>query len=210
MLDESKLNDRIKINTVCIDNEEVRQRVINNEQIDVTTVPCILVIYADGNVEKYEGLDAFKWCEDIILKYVKEEEEKIYQQKMNQELQQQLQKEQYEKQRLYEQLQQNKNKKTKVKTKTSIDDLDPVDINENEEFEDIQEEEQDEIEFVEKRPPVSIRSGKGGYEVTEITGKIENNRKIATSSDVNKKNDLMSMAMQMQKSRETLESKIKK
>ena len=57
-----------KIASVCIDNEDIRQQIINSK-IDILYVPCILIVYEDGGIEKYEGEDAFKWVEDIIQKY---------------------------------------------------------------------------------------------------------------------------------------------
>ena len=56
------------LSTVCIDNDEIRSRILASNNMDIKNVPCILIIYEDGVVEKYEGDDAFKWVEDSILK----------------------------------------------------------------------------------------------------------------------------------------------
>ena len=53
---------------LCIDNPEVRKRVMTSSHIEVSSVPTILVIYSDGGVEKYEGSTAFRWVEEIITK----------------------------------------------------------------------------------------------------------------------------------------------
>jgi hypothetical protein len=54
------------IQLLCIDNEDVRRRIKQNEKIKVEVVPCILSIYQGGNVEKFDGEYAFAWVQDII------------------------------------------------------------------------------------------------------------------------------------------------
>ena len=55
----------VNLQHLCIDNKEIRKRVLNNKKIHITLVPCILVILPNGGVEKYDGIHAFKWVEDI-------------------------------------------------------------------------------------------------------------------------------------------------
>jgi len=211
--------DFTKIQLVCVDNEEVRDRIANNKEIDIEAVPCVLNIFNDGNVEKYEGVDAFKWVEQIVSKLVAEREEKVQQQRMNEHLRHQLQQQQMQKQQLEMELQkqveiakasqaavaQKLMKKQPKKRKmqppvTSVEDIQT-------EEEEVEEEPEDDDAEEEYKPPVPIRSGKGNYEIGNVGGKIENNRKV-TAGDT-KRNDLMSMALQMQKSRESQETKIK-
>lgn len=59
------VNLEIKIDTFCVDNEKVRNQV-KTSQIGVSIVPCILLIFPNGNVEKYEGGHAFSWVENLI------------------------------------------------------------------------------------------------------------------------------------------------
>ena len=40
---------------VCLDNKEVRQRVMNDKRLNITVVPTLLSLYDTGVVEKYEG-----------------------------------------------------------------------------------------------------------------------------------------------------------
>lgn len=58
----------LPINFVCIDNKEVRNRVISDSKLKITFVPCILSVFSDGRLEKFEGVDAFKWLENIKSK----------------------------------------------------------------------------------------------------------------------------------------------
>lgn len=51
---------------LCVDNESIRQRIKQNNQIDVATVPCILSIFSNGKVEKYDGSYAFSFVETLI------------------------------------------------------------------------------------------------------------------------------------------------
>ena len=57
------------LQNLCVDNEQVRNRIIQNKQINITSVPCILVIFPDGIIEKYEGFHVFKWVEEIISSF---------------------------------------------------------------------------------------------------------------------------------------------
>lgn len=59
----------IGLNPLCIDNENIRQRILRSAQIAIEVVPCILLIYPDGGVEKYEGATAFKWAEEIVRQH---------------------------------------------------------------------------------------------------------------------------------------------
>lgn len=58
-----------RLNTVCVDNEDIRNQIVNSKNIDIKMVPCILIIYNSGSVEKYEGNDAFRWTENIIKQH---------------------------------------------------------------------------------------------------------------------------------------------
>jgi hypothetical protein len=60
--------NNIKFNSLCVDNENIRKTVLNSKQFDIKNVPCVLVTYNDGRVEKFEGSDAFKWADDVIVK----------------------------------------------------------------------------------------------------------------------------------------------
>ena len=61
--------NQFSLQSLCIDNEEIRKRIIENQQIQVTSVPCLLVIFPDGGIEKYDGPHAFEWVEDIVRKF---------------------------------------------------------------------------------------------------------------------------------------------
>jgi hypothetical protein len=56
------------LHSLCIDNENIRQRVLKNKQLNITVVPSILSVFSNGNVETYEGVNAFNWVENIIMK----------------------------------------------------------------------------------------------------------------------------------------------
>ena len=62
--------ENFNMKTLCIDNENIRKRVLNSKKISITCVPSILVIYEDGGVEKYENNDAFNWVEEIIKRFM--------------------------------------------------------------------------------------------------------------------------------------------
>lgn len=52
---------------LCIDNEVIRKRVKNNKSIDVKLLPCILNVYDNGVVEKFEDDYAFEVVRPILM-----------------------------------------------------------------------------------------------------------------------------------------------
>ncbi len=56
------------IKFVCIDNEKVRQKILSNLSIQIQIVPCILLIYSNGVIEKFDGENAFRWAAGIMQK----------------------------------------------------------------------------------------------------------------------------------------------
>jgi len=53
---------------VCIDNEKLRKRIIEDMSVKVEYVPCVLVIFKGGVIEKFDGEHAFRWAAGIIQK----------------------------------------------------------------------------------------------------------------------------------------------
>ena len=54
---------------LCVDSEKIRKRIIQKNDFDIKVVPCILIAYNDGRLEKYEDLKAFEWVEQVILQF---------------------------------------------------------------------------------------------------------------------------------------------
>jgi len=61
------MNPVMDFRKICIDHDEVRKLVLNDQKkYQVQTVPCILVFYSNGVMNKYEGNDAFRWVHETI------------------------------------------------------------------------------------------------------------------------------------------------
>jgi len=53
------------VRMLCVDNEGVRQMIEEDTcRYDIHEVPCILVFFKNGRMDKYEGEDAFAWLYD--------------------------------------------------------------------------------------------------------------------------------------------------
>ena len=63
------LSTVVGLTSVCIDNEQVRKRILKNGKIEVGAVPCVLIVYRSGGVEKYEGSGAFQWIEEAVSQF---------------------------------------------------------------------------------------------------------------------------------------------
>ena len=61
------LSKSIGLQLLCIDNEQLRKRILKSKQIKILSVPCLLILLPDGTVEKYEGETMFTWFDEIII-----------------------------------------------------------------------------------------------------------------------------------------------
>ena len=208
----------VGLNPVCIDNEDVRERIIKAKQIDISSVPCVLIVYPSGGVEKYEGSGAFQWIEETVRKHMPPQpppqpqpvqlppqpspiERKRYSRRHEIEESESSDEEYIERNRKPRK----KSSKNKVKSKssdevsaTAIEDLDDEEISENE---------------LPQRPPVAVRSGPNNYDITSEFGEeSEPNRDMtsrtrSTTQPTTGNSNLMAAAMAMQKEREVGEPK---
>ena len=60
LIQENNLTERLNINLVCVDNEIVRKK-IESSDIEISVVPCLLVVQDKTQVEKYEGKELNDW-----------------------------------------------------------------------------------------------------------------------------------------------------
>jgi hypothetical protein len=53
---------------ICIDNKNIRKRIQSDTRFDIKQVPCVLILYPDGRVEKYENNTVFDWIKTFFPK----------------------------------------------------------------------------------------------------------------------------------------------
>jgi type II secretory pathway pseudopilin PulG len=186
--------ENFNIKLLCIDNENIRKRILSSKKITISSVPCILIIYNDGGVEKYENDDAFTWVNDIVQGVIAQQQQQLQSQQQQQlQLQQQqlLMQQQTPNEELIDENNEEEEyippppvKKQQVKkqakkqpvkkptsNKTLIEDLEEIDDDTTMEFDN------------EEDPFTQVES---------------------TNALNSKRNDLLSLASEMQKSRDTL------
>lgn len=61
--------NKFALQSLCIDNEKIRKRITQDDKIQVKSVPCLLIMFPDGGLEKYDGAHVFEWVEGIIRQY---------------------------------------------------------------------------------------------------------------------------------------------
>lgn len=179
--------ENFNMKLLCIDNELVRKRIISSKKINISFVPSILVIYEDGGVEKYENNDAFVWVNEVIQRVltITKQQQAIEQENTAQEENSEIEEEEEEikpkkvVQKKQKQIQQKTplKKKNVPKNKTSIEDLEDLDDLEQDEYD----EENNQFEH-------------------QMIEQVE-----STNAMTAKKNDLLSLAAEMQKSRDSFE-----
>jgi hypothetical protein len=190
----------VNLSIVCIDNEKIRKQICSSKNVNIQSVPCILVVYQDGGVEKYEGSNAFKWVEECIYKYLPPEPPKpvlpppqpqpqpqpVFESVVEEEVQ--------VKKRIQKPKMVVPPPSTKSEVGTLIDEL-------------VSDEEEEDIGI--KKPVSGIRTNSGNYELGIDFGEIEEpirevKRGVKSSTQVVKggKTDILSAAQAMQKTRE--------
>ena len=190
----------LNLNLICIDNEIIRSQIIKSNKVQIVEVPSVLNIYSDGGVEKYEGITAFQWINEIISKYVLQAQQAARIPQAQPQLQPQLQQPQAQPK---QQPQIKKQTKSKIIPKeTLIDDL----VSESEEESEHQEEDQEDEEMIEPQPPLApIRSNSGNFEFSNKFKDKDKKKKppVVVENNVSiKKGNLMAAALAMQKLRE--------
>jgi len=184
------LSTTVGIRPVCIDNEDIRRQILKDNKIEINSVPCVLIAYNTGSVEKYEGSNAFQWIEETVSKYMpKPTPQPQLQQKIPLE---------YQEDKIP--IQPQKIKKKAAKKETTIEDL-GIDSAEDIETEEI------------VRKPVGVRNGPGNYDMSIEFGEPEDQKrnisrqlKESTQPATGKSKDLMATAIAMQKERDSGES----
>lgn len=61
----SNYNKHIQL--VCIDNIQIREQILHSTHLNVKTVPCVLFVYPDKRIEKFEGSNVKQWIIQQIM-----------------------------------------------------------------------------------------------------------------------------------------------
>tara|TARA_Y100000389_G_scaffold61028_1_gene57150 strand:- start:5461 stop:6264 length:804 start_codon:yes stop_codon:yes gene_type:complete len=225
------LEQIVSLQTLCIDNEKVRKKIYQNKQIDITSVPCILVIFPDGGIEKYDGVPAFQWIEEILQKFAppppqpqqpppppqkslqqiqieEKRKQKIIKQNKKKLVESQRDQERMIQKQKYERYLNNSNSEEIKNSHTNIDDLDSEDEDEDEDN-NINEKQND--RYRHRKPIGSIREDSGNYSRDDdlFAGDQPDTRQAKKSAvkqpiDASQKKtlDLMAKAKEMEKRRQ--------
>lgn len=66
IISTSGINFEKTLNLLCVDSKTVRNRITTNKKLNIQYVPCILTVYSNGFVEKFDGPNAFNWIKEVI------------------------------------------------------------------------------------------------------------------------------------------------
>lgn len=215
----------LSIQLVCIDNDNIRTRILQNKDIDIKSVPCLLIVYPDGGVEKYEVPHIFEWFEQVIKRYAppppppepqtpppppppepKPSPKKVQKKKNRNE----INKREYE-----------RYKRNQMAQKEEIPERMEEDPNEFTAISDLQSEEENEDESNEEyesryktpQPKARLRQNDGNYSNEDeelFQGEVPDMRNAVGNSikkSENKPQDIMARARELEKGRETIETR---
>lgn len=63
----ASLEKKMEVRKLCVDNEEVRQKLIDSEY-NLKQIPVVFIFRVSGEVEKIEGNECFEWLKFIEQK----------------------------------------------------------------------------------------------------------------------------------------------
>ena len=209
----------LKFVQINIDNKEIRKQILNSNNIDIKYVPCILIIYSDGSVEKYEGNDSFKWLDEIISNNLTIQMNNNYPSQINNDQQESQSSEQQPKKvsKHVKELESSSQMTSQMIVPKSVNNqIDTPSMappktvpEESTPIEDISEDDNMDIDDIFPPKYASLRTGAASYEVTpstfgkkDMVQKVTRGIKQSTDMPGTKKTDIMSTALAMQKLRE--------
>lgn len=199
------LESNLNLSLVCIDNENIRKQILRSKNIKINTVPCLLFISTNGEVNLYENDTVFQWFNEQISRNPKlmvpapeppaPAPTPVSEPPIPAPPKPKPAPSRVHKNKVHEENQETEPPRHTRKSNTSIDNIDldeKVDIS---------------------RPPVPMINNDGGYDLTTDFGEPESpNRNVSkhikssTQAGTNS-SDLMSQALAMQKEREKVEPK---
>jgi len=192
--------DMLKLQTICVDNEHVRKRILKSKTINITRIPALLLVYNNGGVEKYDGQNVFNLIEALIQKYLPPPPPPPEPQLPPPEPQLPRPKpkpkpEPEAKPQAKPQAKQKPKKKVVLPSSPDPEVLETT-------LEDLDSDEEDE-HYIE-RPPTMMRNGPGGYDVHNEFSPEDDDRKTLDKhmSKNNKGATLLAAAMAMQNERD--------
>lgn len=61
------------IDLICIDNKDIREKIRNDKTINITEVPCIIIMYSNEFIEKMSTSESYNWVKGILDKQIEKE-----------------------------------------------------------------------------------------------------------------------------------------
>ena len=84
---DTNLIEQFRIKMLCIDNKIIRNKILNSSNIQIKSVPCMLTLSNNGNIEQYDSNKLLTIFRGIVnkenirkekeLRRIREEEQKI-------------------------------------------------------------------------------------------------------------------------------------
>ena len=53
-------------NLLCVDNKDIRKVVVSSKY-SIKSIPCVLCVFSNSVIEKYEGEQAFRWLDQFVI-----------------------------------------------------------------------------------------------------------------------------------------------
>ena len=194
------------IKFICIDHKKFRDKLKRSSILKIDKVPCLLKLYEQGTVEKYDDKAVFEWLGNLIDATTPQEE-------IHNEVDDEDEDEDIPPVKSTPVKKKTKKPKNLKMTETESEKTTSILELLSDEDEDVETSEEDNSEPLKiKKPVTSIRTNSGNYDFEDFGDhKVQDNpnnlKGVKKNTETASKQDIISLAQSMQKSRELEDSK---
>lgn len=200
---------------LCVDNKDIRKKIIECKNIEIKTLPTLLLIYNDDVIIKHEEQKVFDWIDNYVNKQIASKNEEKLQIQID-ELKNKMLETQYIHQNQIQELLYNlEMNKLEIKNLEENKKLEEIKNLEKEKekttyiTEQLMDDAKEFNENINNRPLAGVRSGPNNYEMSDFGNQEQPERNTKKNSEIidNNKASLMQTALSMQKEREVIDVK---
>ena len=185
------------ITLLCVDNKDIRKKIIECKNIKIKTLPTLLFIYDDDVVIKHEEQKVFDWIDNYVNKQLASKKEETLQIQIE-DLKNNISEIQY----MYE---------TQIKELLYKLEMNKLEMNKKNNYDNYDNKNNSTtIEELEKntRPLAGFRNGPNNYEMSDFGNQKQPERNPNKNYEIiDNKASLMQTALSMQKEREVIDNR---
>ena len=192
------------ITLLCVDNKDIRKKIIECKNIKIKTLPTLLLIYDDDVIIKHEEQKVFDWIDNYVNKQLASKKEETLQIQIE-DLKKNISDIQY----MYE----NQIKELVYKLEMTKLEMNKLEMNNKNNYDNYDDKNNsttiEELEEEIIRPPFAgFRNGPNNYEMSDFGNQKQPERNPKKNYEIiDNKTSLMQQALSMQKERDVIDNR---